>query len=84
MTMSTSFVMQRAKPTSGAGKKKAGNPDAAGGCYADGGRVAIHWNATSAGDDDGKTDGEKLRAFVKTLPPRSIIRHHVAGDIGKE
>ena len=68
----------------GAGKKKAGNPDDAGGCYADGGRVAIHWNATSAGDDDGKTDGERLRAFVKTLPPRSVLRHHVAGDIGKE
>ena len=68
----------------GAGKKKAGNPDAAGGCYADGGRVAIHWNATSAGDDDGKTDAERLRAFVKTLPPRSVLRHHVAGDIGKE
>ena len=75
------FVMFTAH---GAGKKKAGNPDAAGGCYADGGRVAIHWNDTSNAADDGKTDGEKLRAFVKTLPPRSIIRHHVAGDIGKE
>jgi len=75
------FVMFTAH---GSGKTAAGNPDAAGGCYADGGRVAIHWNATSAGDDDGLTDGEKLRAFVKTLPPRSVLRHHVAGDIGKE
>ena len=75
------FVMFTAH---GAGKKAAGNPDAAGGCYADGGRVAIHWRDTSNADDDGQTDGEKLRAFVKTLPPRSIIRHHVAGDIGKE
>ena len=75
------FVMFTAH---GVGKKKAGNPDQAGGCYADGGNVAIHWNATSNADDDGLTDAQRLRAFVKTLPPRSVLRHHVAGDIGKE
>lgn len=68
----------------GAQKKAAGNPDDAGGCYAGNGRTLIHWRDTMAADDDGKTDGERLRDFVKTLPPRSIIRHHVAGDIGKE
>jgi len=25
-----------------------------------------------------------VRRFAKSLPPRSIIRHHVAGDIGAE
>jgi hypothetical protein len=68
----------------GVGKKKAGDPDAAGGCYADGGNVALHWNATSNADDDGLTDAQRLRAFAKTLPPRSVLRHHIAGDIGKE
>jgi hypothetical protein len=39
---------------------------------------------TSNADDDGLTDAQRLRAFVKTLPPRAVLRHHVAGDIGKE
>ena len=67
----------------GASKKKAANPDEAGGCYASGGNVALHWTATAAQDQD-ETDGDKLRRFVSGLPPRSIIRHHIAGDIGEE
>jgi len=66
----------------GVSKKKIEN-DKRGGCYAAGGNVAIHWRAT-AGQDQKQSDGERLRDFVKTLPPRAIIRHHVAGDIGKE
>jgi len=66
----------------GASKKKIENNDR-GGCYAAGGNVAIHWRAT-AGQEQKQTDGERLRAFVRTLSPRAIIRHHVAGDIGKE
>jgi hypothetical protein len=27
---------------------------------------------------------EKILRFVKSLPVRAIIRHHVAGDIGAE
>ena len=66
----------------GASKKKIEN-DKRGGCYAAGGNVAIHWRAT-AGQEQKQTDGERLRAFVRTLSPRAIIRHHVAGDIGAE
>ena len=67
----------------GASKKKAADPNQAGGCYASGGNVALHWTATAAQDQD-ETDGDKLRRFVSGLPPRSIIRHHIAGDIGEE
>ena len=66
----------------GASKKKAATDDP-GGCYAAGGNVALHWNATAQQEQE-QTDGEKLRAFVKTLSPRAIIRHHVAGDIGQD
>jgi hypothetical protein len=66
----------------GVSKKKIENGER-GGCYAAGGNVALHWNAT-AQQEQKQTDGEKLRAFVKTLSPRAIIRHHVAGDIGQD
>jgi len=29
------------------------------------------------------TDGEKVLDWVKDLPRRSLLRHHIAGDIGK-
>ena len=64
-------------------KKKKIENDERGGCYAAGGNVALHWTAT-AGQEQEQSDGDKLRAFVKTLSPRAIIRHHVAGDIGLE
>ena len=67
----------------GAGKKAAGDLNKRGGCYADGGNVAIHWRSTS-GQEQEQSDAQKLRAFVETLPPRSVLRHHVAGDIGQE
>ena len=41
------------------------------------------WVKTANASQD-ETDGEKLKRFVSGLPPRSIIRHHVAGDIGAE
>jgi len=66
----------------GVKKKKIENNER-GGCYAAGGNVAIHWRAT-AGQEQQETDGDRLRAFVKTLSPRAVIRHHVAGDIGAE
>jgi len=68
----------------GAAKKKAADENTRGGCYADGGNVRLHWVATSQADQPDETDGEKLLRFAKSLPPRSIIRHHVAGDIGQE
>jgi len=68
----------------GAAKNKAADQDTRGGCYADGGNVRLHWVATSNHHQPDETDGEKLKRFAKSLPPRSIIRHHVAGDIGAE
>lgn len=55
--------------------------DQAGGCYGSGGRVAIQWHATrktGAPDDAGQ-----LRRFARALPPGSLLRHHVVGDIGR-
>lgn len=66
----------------GAGKRKAGTAER-GGCYADGGNVNIHWQNT-AKQEQTETDGERLRAFVKALPSGTVLRHHVAGDIGQE
>lgn len=66
----------------GSGKKKI-NTGQRGGCYADGGHVNIHWRNT-AGQSQPEPDGERLRAFVRSLPTGTILRHHVAGDIGKE
>jgi len=68
----------------GNGKKKAADLTIKGGCYADGGNVRIWWDDTANGAQPDETDGEKLLRFVKGLPPRSIVRHHVAGDIGAE
>lgn len=67
----------------GPNKRKAANPNEKGGCYADAGNCRIWWNETANASQD-ETDAEKLTRFVKSLPPRSIVRHHVAGDIGKE
>jgi len=67
----------------GASKKKAADPTQRGGCYADAGNCRIWWDDTANGEQE-ETDGEKLLRFAKSLPPRLIIRHHVAGDIGAE
>jgi hypothetical protein len=67
----------------GVHKKKAANPDDAGGCYATGGNVLLHWTATAKQGQD-ETDADRLRRFAKGLPPRTILRHHIAGDIGED
>ena len=67
----------------GVHKKKAANPDDPGGCYASGGNVLIHWNNTADQTQD-ETDGDRLRRFAKSLAPRTILRHHIAGDFGEE
>ena len=51
-------------------------------CYADNGRTLIHWNATKKKGAD--NDAEALRDFADSLPIGTILRHHVAGDIGQE
>jgi len=67
----------------GPSKRAAADPTIRGGCYADAGNCRIWWDETANGEQE-ETDGEKLKRFVSGLPPRSIVRHHVAGDIGAE
>jgi len=67
----------------GVHKKKAASPDDPGGCYASGGNVLIHWNHT-ADQTQEETDGDRLKRFAKSLAPRTILRHHIAGDFGQE
>ena len=67
----------------GPSKKKAADPETRGGCYADAGNCRIWWNDTANGQQP-ETDAEKVKRFAQSLPPGSIVRHHVAGDIGAE
>ena len=66
----------------GAYKKKAGSETENGGCYATGGNVLLHWNATTqtANEDP---DELKLLKFAQELPFGTVLRHHIAGDFGK-
>jgi hypothetical protein len=66
----------------GTGAAKAEQPNESGGCYAGHGHVAIHWRATSESKSNA-SDPDELRAFAKSLPAGTILRHHVAGDIGR-
>lgn len=64
----------------GTGAKKVGH-DCAGGCYAAQGPTAIQWHGTRrAGTPE---DSRALVQFARALPPGSLLRHHVAGDIGR-
>ena len=64
----------------GTGKKRVGT--GGGGCYAASGPTAIQWHGTKK--TGAANDAEALRAFARSLPPGSLLRHHVAGDIGRE
>lgn len=64
----------------GAQARKVGHEQ--GGCYAAAGRTVIHWNKTrthGVGDD-----AAAIKKFARALPVGSLLRHHVAGDIGHE
>jgi hypothetical protein len=51
-------------------------------CYAANGHTVFSWR--NAGKQvSNMTDGEKVLDWVKDLPRRSLLRHHIAGDIGK-
>ncbi len=63
----------------GAARKRVGT-DQSGGCYASGGNVALHWRKLSLKPRE--DDAARLSAFVETLPRGSVMRHHIAGDIG--
>jgi|TARA_R110002020_G_scaffold374935_2_gene586201 hypothetical protein len=66
----------------GASKRKAGDNEEAGGCYAGGGNVALHWRHLSERSETTESDGEHVKRFAAGLSPRTILRHHIAGDIG--
>ena len=66
----------------GASKRKAGDNATAGGCYAGGGNVSLHWRHLSERAEITESDAEHVRRFASGLRPRSILRHHIAGDIG--
>lgn len=65
----------------GTGKKRVGTDDE-GGCYAASGPTAIQWHGTRK--TGAANDAEALRQFAAALPAGSMLRHHVAGDIGRE
>jgi hypothetical protein len=65
----------------GTGKKRVGTGKG-GGCYAASGPVSIQWHGTRS--KGAKNDAEAVRAFARSLPSGSLLRHHVAGDIGRE
>jgi len=54
----------------------------AGGCYASSGPTAIQWHKTRTAG--AANDAAELVRFARSLPPGSLLRHHVAGDIGRE
>ena len=63
-------------------KKKAGSETEDGGCYATGGNVLLHWEATTKG---AKTERDEIQLlnFAQGLPFGTVLRHHIAGDFGK-
>jgi hypothetical protein len=64
----------------GPNAKKVGH-DTPGGCYALTGPTAIQWHGTRK--TGAANDADALRAFARSLPPGSMLRHHVAGDMGR-
>jgi hypothetical protein len=43
--------------------------------------VAIQWRATKT--KGAPNDAEAVRAFARSLPAGSMLRHHVVGDMGR-
>lgn len=60
-------------------KKKIGKADR-GGCYGTSGPVMIQWK--KAGETGAENDAAAVRRFAASLPPGSLLRHHVVGDMG--
>ena len=67
----------------GAASGLVGSDDNPGGCYATGGNVRLHWDRLSKKEGQGESDAEKHRRFVQGLPPRTVVRCHIAGDMGR-
>ena len=67
----------------GSAKNKAGDNTRRGGCYAGGGNVALHWRNLSQREQAAETDGARVERFAAGLRRGSILRHHIAGDLGR-
>jgi len=65
----------------GSGAKRVGT-DEKGGCYAASGPTAIQWHGTKK--TGAPNDPQAIVKFARSLPPGSMLRHHVAGDVGRE
>lgn len=65
----------------GPSKKRVGD-QRPGGCYGGSGPVHIQWRNTKK--TGAANDAAALRQFVKTLPARSMLRHHILGDVGRD
>jgi hypothetical protein len=57
--------------------------DESGGCYATGGPTRLQWEKARGQQGIEDTDGARLLRFVEALPDGSMVRHHIAGDIGR-
>ena len=62
-------------------RKKLAMETKQGGCYAELGPAGLHWEKTR-NETMESTDVDKLLAFARALPPRTVLRHHIAGDLG--
>ena len=67
----------------GSSKRAAGDNTQRGGCYAGGGNVALHWRNLSRREQAAESDGERIQRFAAGLKRGAILRHHIAGDIGR-
>ena len=72
----------------GPGAKLAGDPNRRGGCYAAFGKCQLWWKrladrARRIGSY-GRIDASEVKAFARRLPRGTILRHHIAGDLGQE
>lgn len=70
----------------GPGAKLAGDPNKRGGCYAGFGKCALWWKrladrARRIGSH-GRIDAVEVKSFARSLPRGTILRHHIAGDLG--
>ena len=63
----------------GSGSRLVGD-DTPGGCYGNGGPVRLAWEKTKTGGH--QDDAAELLRFARSLPPGSLLRHHVVGDLG--
>lgn len=63
------------------GPSKARVGTGTGGCYGSSGPVAIQWRNTKKGG--AVDDAAAVQAFARSLPPGSMLRHHVVGDLGR-